>query len=289
MSEPSADKRPAVMVAAAYGPATEATRTGQEAAAGQPDATRDREEPGAATMVYRKTARHKVRSRRVPGSVLTVALLAVAVFGVAAVYLVIPKSSTGRSAATAPAAGVTSTSAAKAGTTTTGGEHGQPGSLPGSAAKQGSPAKQEVAASAAPPQTGPKPLRPSDPAAISSWSAAGGKALAHVTTQSENVLAARTARNYPQMLGYCTALATAVQDAVNAPPIPDAAMQQMYTQSLNALKQGATDCMAGITEHHADPEEPDVDVNQATVDRAMSELGAGVNDLYVATSALRTM
>ena len=234
-------------------------------------------------MVYRKTARHKVRSRRVPGPVLTVALLAVAVFGVAAVYLVIPKSSSGRSAATAPVAGVTSNSAAKAGTTTTGGQHGQPGSLPGS------PAKQEVAASLSPPQTGPKPLRPSDPAAINSWSAIGGKALAHVTTQSENVLAARTARNYSQMLGYCTALATAVQDAENAPPIPDTAMQQMYTQSLNALKQGATDCMAGITEHQEGLEEPQINVNHATVDRAMSELGTGVNDLYIATSALRTM
>jgi hypothetical protein len=212
-----------------------------------------------------------------------VALLAVAVFGVAAVYLLIPKSSGGRSAATAPVPGVTSISAAKAGTTGTGGRQGQPGSHPGS------PAKQKVSASAAPPQTGPKPLQPSDPAAINSWSPAGGKALAHVTTQSENVLAARTASNYPQMLGYCTALATAVQDAENAPPIPDAAMQQMYTQSLNALKQGASDCMAGITEHHADLEEPDITVNHATVDRAMSELGTGVNDLYVATSALRTL
>jgi hypothetical protein len=280
MSEPSADERPAV-VAAAPEPATEAT--GQEAAAGQQDATRDREEPGAATMVYRKTARHKVRSRRVPGSVLTVALLAVAVFGVAAVYLLIPKSSGGRSAATAPVPGVTSISAAKVGTTTTGGRHEQPGPLPGS------PAKQEVSASASPPQTGPKPLRPSDPGAISSWSAEGGKALAHVSTQSENVLAARTASNYPQMLRYCTALATAVQDAENAPPIPDAAMQQMYTQSLNALKQGATDCMAGITEHHEDLEDTVVNVNHAAVGHAMSELGVGVNDLYIATSALRTI
>jgi hypothetical protein len=233
-------------------------------------------------MVDRKTARHKVPSRRVPGSVLTVTLLAVAVFAVAAVYLVIPKSSGSRSTATAPVAGATSIPAAKAGTTT-GGQHGQPSSLPGS------PAKQKVSASVAPPQTGPKPLRPSDPGAISSWSAAGGKALAHVTTQSENVMAARTARNYPQMLQSCTALAAAVQDAKNAPPIPDTAMQQMYAESLNALKQGATDCMAGITEHQEGLEEPDVNVNQAEVDHAMSELGVGVNDLYTATSALRAI
>jgi len=231
-------------------------------------------------MVDRKTARHKAPARRVPGSVLTVTLLAVAVFAVAAVYLVIPKSSGSRSAATV--SGATSTSAAKAGATT-GGRHGQPGPL------SVSPAKQRVSASASPPRTGPKPLQPSDPAAISSWSAAGGKALAHVTTQSENVLAARTARNYAQMLRSCTALAAAVQDAENAPPIPDTAMQQMYTQSLNALKQGATDCMTGITEHHEDLEEAQINVNQAEVDRAMSELGVGVNDLYTATSALRTV
>jgi hypothetical protein len=210
-----------------------------------------------------------------------VALLAVAVFAVAMVYLVIPRSSGSRSAATAPVPGGTSMSAAKAGTTTTGGQHGRASSPPSALAKQG------VSSSASPPQTGSKPLRPSNPGAIGSWSAAGGKALAHVTAQSNNVLAARTARNYPQMLLYCTALATAVQDAENAPPIPDAAMQQMYTESLSALKQGATDCMAGITEHH-DLEDAVVDVNHAMVDRAMSELGAGVNDLYVATSALRT-
>lgn len=227
-------------------------------------------------MVDRETARHKVPSRRVPGSFLTVALLAVAVFGVAAVYLVIPKSSGGRSAATAPGPGVTSISAAKVGTPTT-------GPLPGSPAKQG------VAGSASPPQTGPKPLQPSDPGVVSSWSAEAGKALAHVTTQSENVVSARVAGNYPRMLRYCTALAAAVQDAENAPPIPDAAMQQMYTQSLNALKQGATDCMAGITEHHEGLEEAKVDVNHAEVERAMSELGAGVNDLRIATSALRTI
>ena len=277
MPELSADKRPAG-VAAAPDPATKVA--GREAAAGQPDAIGDREGPLAAMMVDRKTARHKAPARRVPGSVLTVTLLAVAVFAVAAVYLVIPKSSGSRSAATAPVSGATSTSAAEAGATT-GGRHGQPSPL------SVSPAKEKVSASASPPQTGPKPLQPSDPAAISSWSAAGGKALAHVTTQSENVLAARTARNYAQMLRYCTALAAAVQDAENAPPIPDTAMQQMYTQSLNALKQGATDCMAGITEHHEDPEEAEINVNQAEVDRAMSELGVGVNDLYTATSALR--
>ena len=205
MSELSADKGPA------SAPATETT--GREAAAGQPGASRDREGPLAAMMADRQTARHKVPSRRVPGSVLMVALLAVAVFGVAAVYLVVLKSSGGPSGATAPVPGVTSISAAKAGAAT--------GPLPGSPAEQG------VAASASPPQTGPKPLKPSDPGAVSSWSAEAGKALAHVTTQSENVTSARTAGNYPRMLRYCTALAAAVQDAENAPPIPDAAMQQM--------------------------------------------------------------
>lgn len=101
-------------------------------------------------------------------------------------------------------------------------------------------------------------------------------------------MSARTAGNYPRMLRYCTTLAAAVQDAENTPPIPDAAMQQMYTQSLNALKQGATDCKAGITLRFADIDEPGVVVNHAKVDRAMSELGTGVNDLYIATSALRT-
>src|SRR5215472_3257821 len=135
MSEPSADKRPAV-VAAAPEPAVEAT--GQEATAGQPDVGRGREGPLATMMVDRKPARHKAPARRVPGSILTVTLLAVAVFAVAAVYLVIPKSSGSRSAATAPVSGATSTSAANGGntTTTTGGQHGRSSSPPGAPARQ---------------------------------------------------------------------------------------------------------------------------------------------------------
>jgi hypothetical protein len=46
--------------------------------------------------------------------------------------------------------------------------------------------------------------------------------------------------------------------------------------------------MAGIAETF-DLEEANVHVNHAAVDRAMSELGVGVNDLYIATSALRTI
>ena len=59
-------------------------------------------------------------------------------------------------------------------------------------------------------------------------------------------------------------------------------------RSLRALQQGATDCKTGITLRVEDMEEPGIVVNHARVDRAMSELGVGVNDLYIATNALRT-
>ena len=48
---------------------------------------------------------------------------------------------------------------------------------------------------------------------------------------------------------YCNALAGAVQTAEADSPIPDTAMQKMYAASLNAFKQGAADCAAGITQH----------------------------------------
>jgi hypothetical protein len=198
------------------------------------------------------------------------ALITGAVLGVAAViYFLIPSSHNGQS-----------NTANGSLSTATGGQAAHSGPMPGAPTVKGG------AKSAAP--SGPKPLKPSDPAQVRSWNAAsGGKALARVTTQSGNVLMAHAARQYPEMLQYCNALAGAVQTAEADSPIPDTAMQKMYAASLNAFKQGAADCAAGITQHAEGVEDTVTKVNHADVNRAVSELSVGINDLYIATEVLR--
>jgi hypothetical protein len=136
--------------------------------------------------------------------------------------------------------------------------------------------------------TGPRPLKPSDPALIKSWNAgSGGTALAQVTTQSGNVLMARNAGQYPEMLRYCNALADAVQSAEGVSPIPDSAMQEIYVTSLNSFKQGASDCTAAITQHAEGIEDTVTNVNHTVLSQAVAEFDLGVRDLYIATDAMR--
>ena len=98
---------------------------------------------------------------------------------------------------------------------------------------------------------------------------------------------AHAGSQYPEMLQYCNALTTAVQTAEADSPIPDNAMQKMYAKSLTAFKVGATDCVAGITQHPEGVEDTVTNVNHAEINKAVSELSLGMNDLYIATEVLR--
>ena len=137
--------------------------------------------------------------------------------------------------------------------------------------------------------TGPEPLKPSNPAKVKSWNVGkGGAALVQVTEDSGSVLMAYGSGEYTQTLQACTALAGAVRKAEALPPIPDTAMQKLYAKSLNTFTAGITECEAAITQHPEGVENTVTDVNHAEVSKAISQLGIGIKDLYIATEALRT-
>lgn len=223
-------------------------------------------------------------SRRIPGHARGVAALTVAVFVVAAIiYAVIPKSPGGQAPVRiSPAAERAAGNRAAAGNSLVEGAGQSPAPQPGAATA--GPAGQNPQ----PAPTSPKPLKPTSPAKIKAWNiGSGGAALALVTTQSGNALMAHSAGQYPEMLGYCTALVSAVRGAEKVTPIPDAAMERMYLKSLSAFKQGATECVRSITQHPEGVEDTVTNVDYAVLDRAVSELNLGIRDLYIATEALR--
>ena len=138
-------------------------------------------------------------------------------------------------------------------------------------------------------QPGPKPMRPSDPRLIKSWKAGpGGKTLNRVTAQAANVQMAQATGQYTEMPQYCGALTSAVQGALAAPAIPDSGMGTKYSAALTALKTAASDCTTAITVSVEDIEDTVTHVNNAEINRSMSELKTGLTDLYIATEMLRT-
>jgi hypothetical protein len=229
----------------------------------------------------RPTHRRKA-NRKLPVPMRTAAFAAAAgLVGVAAIiYLVVGTSSGGHSTGNGSAAsanGATGTGTAGNSTAT-----GQQGSGTGTSTS-GS------AGSSSSGSTAPKPLRPHDPAKVNSWNAgSGGAALARVTTQAGTVLMAHGARQYPEMRAACIALASAVKVAAGAPAIPDKAMQGMYERSLNAFETGAARCQAGITQHPEGVEDTVTDVNSAALKSAVTSIGTGMTQLYIATDMLRT-
>jgi hypothetical protein len=92
---------------------------------------------------------------------------------------------------------------------------------------------------------------------------------------------------YPQMLQACRALSASVHGAEALPPIPDAAMQQVYAKSLAAFSSGTAECLVGITQHSDGVEDTVTQVNQAVIQQALKQFSVGISDLYVATGVLR--
>ena len=208
---------------------------------------------------------------RIRQPAVAVVLLVVALAGISlAAYFVSSGSPKGRSAANL---GTLKPGTGKGETGAT------PRSMPGAPTVQVSP----VAA-----VTGPKPLKPSNPAMVKSWNLGkGGAALVRVTEDSGNVLMAYGSGEYAETLQACTALAEAVKNAEALPPIPDAAMQKLYVRSLDNFKSGITDCEAAITQHPKGVENVITDVNHAELNKALSLFSVGTKDLYIATESLR--
>ncbi len=123
---------------------------------------------------------------------------------------------------------------------------------------------------------------------VSRWEAGpGGKALASVTAQMGYALQAAGTGLYPVMKQACASLASGIQAAHAGPPIPDAAMQSMYSKALARLSQGAANCQGAISIHVVDGENAETHVQQALFDLSRTELAAGSESLYKATAEVR--
>lgn len=123
-------------------------------------------------------------------------------------------------------------------------------------------------------------------AAVKWNSGDGGKDLAAVSGQLGGVLQAGGVRQYVQMRGACVALAAAVARAQAGPPIPVAAMQNLYAKSLVELAQGASSCRAAIAEQPDGDEYIVTTQNKTKLHLAASEFSAGSKDLYRATAEI---
>jgi hypothetical protein len=136
--------------------------------------------------------------------------------------------------------------------------------------------------------SGPVALKPSSPAPVKTWnSGKSGSALSQIVVYSGNVLMAYGSKQYPQMLQACTALGGTAKKARALPPIPDAAMEMLYTTSLDNFLSGAALCESAISQHPEGVEDTVTHVNQAQLTEAMSQFKVGTTDLYAATKVLQ--
>jgi hypothetical protein len=156
-------------------------------------------------------------------------------------------------------------------------------------ASSGSPA--QAAAVGAPKQpVGPVAMKPGNPSHVAAWNAGpGGTALAAVSANVGTILMARGAGRFLQMRQACVSLAAEVKEASTQSPIPDTAMENLYTKALASLASGAANCEAGISSKPDGDEYNVVKTDSALLTSAMSALDVGTGDLYRATADVKTL
>lgn len=122
------------------------------------------------------------------------------------------------------------------------------------------------------------------------WAAGrGGVAWWAVTTQLGNVTQTAGARLYPQLRLECASLASSAQAAMEAPPIPDAAMQRMYTKTLAALSVTATGCRNAISVSPEGDEDQRIGLNKSLLNHSLAQFATESRELYTATAEIRTL
>jgi hypothetical protein len=122
---------------------------------------------------------------------------------------------------------------------------------------------------------------------VLAWHAGrGGADLATVSSQAGTALQAAGIRQYATMKNACGQLAGGVSAAQAGPPIPVAAMQNLYAKALAELAQGAADCRAAISSSPTGDETVKTEVNATTLHKSMSELAVGVNNIFRATAQI---
>ena len=123
-------------------------------------------------------------------------------------------------------------------------------------------------------------------AAVARWDAHGNKALAALSVQFGTVLQSAGVKQYVPMKVACGRLATEAAASRAGPPIPDAAMQELYAKALADFAQGADVCKAAVAEWRIGDETVDTRVNHAQLHRSLSLIAAGATDLYRATAEI---
>ena len=121
------------------------------------------------------------------------------------------------------------------------------------------------------------------------WEAGpGGKTLAAVRDQMGIAMQSAGLKMYAPMRVACAQLASDIGTAQAGPPIPDHAMQRMYTKTLAGLSRAAADCHTAIS-IHADGEDSAVHVNGPRLNRSRMEFAAASTKLYQATGEIESL
>lgn len=120
--------------------------------------------------------------------------------------------------------------------------------------------------------------------ALKKWDAGpGGSALGNVSDDLGSALQDAGIRLYDPMRLACLSLANAVTKAKDAPPVPDPSMQRLYALALTKLASATANCQAAISVYPYGDEDVKTYENPALLHKSVSELAAGVKNLYRAT------
>jgi hypothetical protein len=122
------------------------------------------------------------------------------------------------------------------------------------------------------------------------WAAGrGGVAWSAVTAQLGDVTQTAGTRLYSELRLECASLASSARAALDAPPIPDEAMQRMYVKVLAALPVTASDCRNAISVRQDGDEDQRIDVNTVLLNRSVVQFATESRELYTATAEIRTL
>jgi hypothetical protein len=125
---------------------------------------------------------------------------------------------------------------------------------------------------------------------IKHWRAGpGGTALAAVTEQLGSVTLSAGARLYATTERACASLASSIEPARAGPPIPDAAMQQLYVKALKELSRTAADCQRAISVAPEGEENIQVHVDKALLHQVLTAFAAESQKLYKATAEIQEL
>jgi hypothetical protein len=125
---------------------------------------------------------------------------------------------------------------------------------------------------------------------IQHWAAGrGGAAWWAVTTQLGGVTQTAGARLYSQLRLECASLVPSAQAALDAPPIPDEAMQRMYAKVLAALSASAAGCRNAISVRPEGDEGQRIDLNKALLNRSLAQFVTESRELYADTAEIRPL